>query len=220
MYVKICGITRLEDALAAISAGADFLGYNFYPHSKRYLPPARAARIHAEVRRRAPYVRGVGVFVNAAPESILHTLAQAGLDLAQLHGDEPPEALATLGGRAFKALRLRSLSETRQALALLPPRREPPAFLVDAWHPAAYGGSGQTADWQAARQLRDAAPPEMQAFFLAGGLTPENVRAACAQVSPWGVDAASGVESAPGIKDHLKMRQFIQAAKSFSQESV
>ncbi len=213
MYVKICGITRLEDALAAISAGADFLGYNFYPASKRYLPPERAAAIHAEVRRRAPQVRGVGVFVNTDPEHIQRILQACHLDLAQLHGDEPPETLKALGERAFKGLRLRSVDEAVAALRALP-QRSPPAFLVDAWHPTAYGGSGQTADRQAVVQLRAALPPERRSFFLAGGLTPENVRAACAQVSPWGVDVASGVESAPGIKDHHKLRLFLRAVKS------
>jgi phosphoribosylanthranilate isomerase len=214
MRVKICGLTNLDDALAAIDAGADYLGFNFYPKSPRYLAPARCAEIVAGLQSS---VITVGIFVNELSEHITRVLDQCGLGLAQLHGDEPPEVIATLNGRAFKAFRGLGERHTEFARARLPlslsgrgagGEGRIPAFLIDAYSPTHYGGTGHTADWGAARPLAQQYP-----FFLAGGLTPENVADAITQVQPWGVDVASGVESAPGVKDHVKVKLFVERAK-------
>lgn len=205
MHIKICGLTTLEDAQAAVEAGADLLGFNFYPPSPRYLTPAACAEITAAVRRQRPAVKLIGVFVNEPPARVAEILAAAGLDLAQLHGEEAPDALRALDGRAFKAFRGVGADHALYAVAGC----GAPAFLVDAYSPTLYGGTGHTADWSAARPLAKQYP-----LLLAGGLTPANVADAITQVRPWGVDAASGVESAPGRKDHAKVRALIAAARS------
>ncbi len=206
MKVKICGITSLEDAQAAVRAGADLLGFNFYPASPRYISP-QACRAIAEVLRPTG-VCLVGVFVNAGVEEVRSTLAECGLHLAQLSGDEPPEVLAELGGLAFKALRPADSQALDGMLARYPARASAPAWLLDAARPGEFGGTGQSADWRLAAGLAARAP-----LLLAGGLKPENVAAAVRQVRPWGVDVASGVESTTGRKDFHKMVEFIQAAR-------
>jgi phosphoribosylanthranilate isomerase len=204
MHVKICGLTNLEDALAAIESGADLLGFNFYAKSPRYITSDACARIQSTIHNRQSKIKTVGVFVNEPPERVAAILEHCGLDLAQLHGDEPPEALAALKGRAFKAFR--GVGARHAGYAVMGPGA--PAFLIDAYSANAYGGTGQTADWPAARAIAAQYP-----LLLAGGLTPDNVADAIAQVRPWGVDVASGVEAAPGRKDHAKMRTFIQSAR-------
>lgn len=204
--VKICGITALEDALAAVEAGADLLGFNFYPKSPRYLTPEACVRLVASLP--APVLK-VGVFVNEPAGDVARILAECGLDLAQLHGDEPPGELQSLGGRAFKAFR--GLGQQHAEFAAAGPGA--PAFLIDGYSPALYGGTGQTADWSAARAIAEQYP-----ILLAGGLTPENVGVAIAQAQPWGVDVASGVESAPGRKEHARVHAFIQAAKQAGEQ--
>ncbi len=209
MHIKICGLTCLDDALAAIDAGADFLGFNFYPESPRYISPNACARILSAIRHRPSAITTVGVFVNESASLVAAILDHCGLDLAQLHGDEPPETLAALWGRAYKAIRLkreRPDEDESAAFARISPGL--PALLIDAHAPHAYGGTGQVADWQAARAVAAQFP-----IFLAGGLTPENVASAVAHVNLWGVDVASGVESAPGRKDCRKMQAFVKAAK-------
>jgi indole-3-glycerol phosphate synthase/phosphoribosylanthranilate isomerase len=206
--VKICGITTLNDALAAVEAGADLLGFNFYPPSPRFITTSACARLCAALRARAIPVTTVGVFVNTPPADIQAILDECGLDLAQLHGDEPPEDLAALGGRAFKAIRPASLPEARAAVGRYGLRKAPPALLVDTAAAGAYGGTGQAGDWAMARPLAAEHP-----LLLAGGLRPENVAAAVAQVRPWGVDVASGVEVEPGRKDPAKMRAFVRAVR-------
>jgi len=212
MIVKICGLTTLEDALAAVEAEADMLGFNFYPPSPRCLSPLACRQIIAGLAQRGARVVTVGVFVNASAEHIQSTLEGCGLDLAQLSGDEPAQALHSLGKRAFKALRPASEASLQQALELYPPRPEAPAWLVDAFRPGAYGGTGHAADWTLAAGLAARAP-----ILLAGGLTPGTVAAAVAQVQPWGVDVASGVEASPGRKDARKMAAFIQAVRQVQQ---
>lgn len=215
--VKICGLTRLEDARAALESGADMLGFNFYSGSRRYIDPAHCAAITAELSAARGGILLVGVFVNSSVPEIEAIMAECALDLAQLHGDESPATVAALKGRAFKALRPRSAEEARQA-ALRFGRFGPadgPALLVDAYRPGRYGGTGELADWGLAKNLAGEAP-----VLLAGGLTPRNVRAALAQVGPWGTDVASGVESEPGRKSVLKMQAFIQAVRSFEREAV
>jgi phosphoribosylanthranilate isomerase len=196
--VKICGVTRLDDALAAVRLGADALGFNFWPRSKRYVPPAEARAI---VRRLPPLVTAVGVFVDPTRDEVLRAVETAGVVMAQLHGDETPEFCASLPLPVLKAIRV---VDARSVASLA--SYEVRGFLLDT-PSAGYGGSGQIFDWSlvadVARELR---------VVLAGGLGPDNVAAAVRTVRPWAVDVASGVESAPGVKDEEKMRRFLEAA--------
>ncbi|MCS7259977.1 MAG: phosphoribosylanthranilate isomerase [Anaerolineae bacterium] len=217
VYVKICGLTNVHDALAAAEAGADMVGFVFYPDSPRYVSPAQARAVVAALRTHFPEVRTVGVFVNATPEAVAEILAYCDIELAQLHGEEPAawlHASSPLAGRAYKALRPRSQAEADQ-LAMeyalpcaLAAQLDAPALLLDAHHITVRGGSGQLADWEVAARLA-----RQYRLLLAGGLTPDNVTRAIQHVRPWGVDVASGVERAPGRKDVLAMRAFIRAAK-------
>ncbi len=197
--MKICGITRLEDALAAVRLGADALGFNLWPRSKRYVAPDRARAI---VRRLPAFVTAVGVFVDPTRDEVLRALDQSGVGVAQLHGDEPPALCASLPVPVLKAIRLAG----SQALAQLA-AYEVQAFLLDA-PSAGYGGSGTTCDWSLAAEVARELP-----VVLAGGLGPDNVAEAVRTVRPWAVDVASGVESAPGVKDEERMRRFIERAK-------
>jgi phosphoribosylanthranilate isomerase len=160
------------------------------------------------------HLTGVGVFVNAPPELIATVLDSCGLDLAQLSGDEPAEHIHSLAPRAYKALRPTNLL-TAQEQAGQMARLAAPALLVDAFRPGEYGGTGLTGDWPIARALATSYP-----LLLAGGLTPENVSRAVIEVQPWGVDVASGVESAPGIKDTSRMQAFIQAVRRSTKEMM
>ena len=200
--VKICGIKTLPDALAAIEAGADYLGFNFYPKSVRFIEKSVCAEITSVLKREHPQVKLVGVFVNSPVEEIQDILQTCHLDLAQLHGDETPEIFTQLILHAFRAFR--GIPESNAGYE----RDEVPAMLIDAAVKGVYGGSGVTADWSAAVELAKKYP-----LLLAGGLTSENVADAVRQVQPWGVDVASGVESAPGEKDAEKMSAFIKAVR-------
>ena len=215
MKVKICGITRYEDAQAAIEAGADLLGFNFYPKSPRYIDPPSASRLIGTIRGRSASVQVVGVFVNSPLEAILTIMDECGLDLAQLHGDETPETLVSLNNRAFKALRPKDATDLARLLHSYLPKTGSPACLVDAYRPGEYGGTGQPADWTLARSVAGTHP-----ILLAGGLAPENVAEAIRQVRPWGVDVASGVEESPRRKAPARLAAFIKAAKEtkFEQE--
>jgi phosphoribosylanthranilate isomerase len=188
MMVKICGITNREDALAAIEGGATALGFNFYPASPRYIAPEKAADIAAGL----PRVWKVGVFVDEAPEQILAIAAQTGLDIAQLHGSESPENFPR-GMRVWKAIRVRD--------GQIPKAPDGPAEAVLLDGPA----SGKSFDWHGAASY----PGKL---ILAGGLDAANVGSAIQQAHPWGVDACSLLESAPGRKDHFKMAAFLKAA--------
>ena len=205
MQIKICGITNLEQAIAAMQAGADMLGFNFYPPSPRYLVPMVCAQIVQGLRDQGYSPATVGVFVNLSPDEIQNIMTECQLDMAQLAGDEPPEHLQVLGTKAFKAVRPATLEEGLRVLQDYG-RDQAPALLVDARVPHSYGGSGHLADWQIARELARRAP-----ILLAGGLTPDNVASAIQAVQPWGVDVASGVESRPGHKDPAKMAAFVRA---------
>lgn len=200
--IKICGIKILPDALAAIEAGADYLGFNFYPKSVRFIEKSICAEITSVLKRKHPNIKLVGVFVNSSVEEIKDILQTCSIDLAQLHGDETPEIFAQLTPRAFRAFR--GIPESNMGYE----RNEAPAMLIDTAVKGVYGGSGVTADWAAAEELAKKYP-----LLLAGGLTPENVADAVRQVQPWGVDVASGVESAPGEKDAAKMSAFVKAVK-------
>jgi phosphoribosylanthranilate isomerase len=202
--IKICGIKTISDALAAMDAGADLIGFNFYPKSPRYIEVGRCRDIMSVMRKHG-HITYVGVFVNASIATICATMETLGLSLAQLHGDETPEMLAVLDGKAFKAFR--GVPQSLDGFA----RQEAPALLVDASVKGAYGGTGVTADWDRATELARQYP-----LLLAGGLTPENVAEAIERVQPWGVDVASGVESSPGEKNPAKMRSFVQAVRKES----
>lgn len=213
MIVKICGITNLEDAQTAVEAGADMLGFNFYPPSPRCIRPETCAAIVEALSGSG--VRFVGIFVNAAVEEVQRVMRLCRLDLAQLCGDEPAADLAQLEGRAFKALRPQNSHEMQEALIRYPPRPQAPAYLLDAYHPAVYGGSGRRVSFDLSVWLAQRFP-----ILLAGGLTPENVAEAVERVRPYGVDAASGVESAPGKKDAARLRAFVRAAKRSFQRQL
>jgi phosphoribosylanthranilate isomerase len=200
--IKICGIKTLSDALAAIEAGADYLGFNFYPKSARFIEKFVCAEITSVLKKEHPQIKLVGVFVNSSVEEVKDILDTCSLGLAQLHGDETPEMLSALDGKAFKAFR--EVPENLDAFV----RDDAPAFLVDASVKGVYGGSGVTADWNGAAELAKKYP-----LLLAGGLTPENVAEAVSRVKPWGVDVASGVESRPGVKDEAKVRVFVKAVR-------
>jgi phosphoribosylanthranilate isomerase len=199
--IKICGIKTIDDALAAMDAGADLIGFNFYPKSPRYIDVGQCRDIMS-VMRKYGHITFVGVFVNAPVAEIRATIETAALTLAQLHGDETSELMQSLNGKAFKAFR--GVPQSINGFA----RNDAPALLVDASVKGSYGGTGQTTDWAAAAELAMQYP-----LLLAGGLTPENVAEAVQRVCPWGVDVASGVESAPGKKDLAKMKAFVQAVK-------
>ncbi len=211
LHVKICGLTNLRDAQVAVEAGADLLGFILYAKSPRYCPPATIAAILAALDP-ATRPRAAGVFVNATAAEITDILATTGLDFAQLHGDEPPSVTAALAGRAFRALRTKPgdpiLDLAQPHLAW--PAPHAPQLLLDAYTPGAYGGTGHRADWAVAAAIARAVPR----LLLAGGLTPDNVHAAVAAVRPWGVDVSSGVEAAPGRKDHSKIVDFIRQARA------
>lgn len=217
--VKICGITNEEDAQAALEAGADYLGFIQHPASPRYIPPERIAQITAAVRalEGGLRVRCVGVFVNETPERVREICNLGNLELAQLHGDEGVDALIRLRELAFKAIRPPNLDAARTLVETFSPwgpLKDGPQLLIDAFDPRAFGGTGVRADWGIAAQVAKRVPKLM----LAGGLDPQNVAAAIRVVRPWGVDVSSGVERAPGLKDHDKVRAFVAAARAASQE--
>ena len=205
--IKICGIKTVTDARAAIEAGADYLGFNFYPKSVRFIEKQVCAEITSVLRKEHPQIKLVGVFVNTTVEEIKDIMKTCSLNLAQLHGDETVEMLNQLDGKAFKAFRGIPASVGEFT------RSESPAFLVDASVKGVYGGSGVTADWNGAAGLAKKYP-----LLLAGGLTPGNVAEAVGRVKPWGVDAASGVESSPGQKDAGKIKAFVRAVQSESRD--
>jgi phosphoribosylanthranilate isomerase len=200
--IKICGIKTVNDALAAMEAGADLLGFNFYPQSPRHIDVGVCRNIMS-VMRKYGHITYVGVFVNSSVVEVRAIMGTCGLNLAQLHGEETSEMMQSLNGKAFKAFR--GVPEHLDGFA----RSEAPALLVDASVKGAYGGTGITADWNRAAKLAKQYP-----LLLAGGLTPANVGNAIQQVKPWGVDVASGVEANVGQKDQGKMRAFVQAVRS------
>ena len=207
--VKICGITNSDDALAAVRAGADALGFVFYKGSSRYVTAEVVRRIIASL---PPFVIPVGVFVNEDIKVVRDLMDSCGLALAQLHGDESAAYCEQLGRPVFKAVRLRDVGSFL-SLAEYKGRAGVRGFVIDTYSESAYGGTGQTTDWSLAAEAAKAAP-----ILLAGGLTPENVREAIIKVRPYGVDISSGVEASPGKKDHAKVKAFIEAAKLVSDQ--
>ena len=205
MKIKICGLTKIEDAILAVSLGATHIGLNFFPPSPRYVGKQKAlsiANVLSELKD-PPII--VGIFVNESEHTIRQAMKEVGLQLAQLHGDESPEFINRLGADAFKAYRLGNTAL---------PDSLPDLCLLDAYVKGKYGGAGHIADWeQAASIARDTR------IFLAGGLTPENIIPAIKQVQPWGVDVASGIEIEPGVKDPQLMHTFITNALSVNKDS-
>jgi phosphoribosylanthranilate isomerase len=215
--VKICGVTSLQDGLDAARAGADLIGLNFYPSSPRAVTPFQAEEIVAAMRLALPETcpRFAGVFVNVEPGDVLQVIEAVGLDAAQISGDEPAEHLRDLRGLAFKSIRPPTLDEALRLVDAFgpdaPEEEGLPSLVLDAYHPALYGGTGEIASVKIARAVRERVPRLM----LAGGLTPANVRERVAAIRPWGVDVASGVEGATkGVKDAGKMRAFVTAARA------
>jgi phosphoribosylanthranilate isomerase len=205
--VKICGITRLEDATLAVELGAAALGFNFYPESPRYIEPEEAREI---VRGVPPLVASIGVFVDETSPDYVYTVARdAGVNAIQLHNCDfsvdpgPTESIirAVIVDERFQPESLRFLKAG--------------AFLLDAFHPTLKGGTGRTIDWNKAREAT-----RYGCVILAGGLTSENVGEAIRQVRPFAVDVASGVESAPGIKDAGRLRAFFAAVHEADRDSL
>lgn len=194
--LKVCGITSIEDARAAIECGAEYLGFNFYPKSPRYISPQSAQAI---IKQLPDEIISAGVFVNeAAPENVAEILATSGAKLAQLHGDESPDYCARVGAkRVIKALRIGDDFEARRVLDY-----PAAAILLDAFDPKLYGGTGKTTNWAMAREAA-----KLAKIFLAGGLSPDNVVEAIRAVEPFAVDVNSGVESAPGRKDKNRLKE-------------
>jgi phosphoribosylanthranilate isomerase len=201
-WVKICGVTSVEDALACADAGADAIGLNLWPRSKRYRPLAEAARVAERVAGR---LERIGVFVDPTVEEVEAAFAAGAIDAAQLHGDEPAGFCARFAGRYVKALRLAGAHSLDEMA-----RYDCPRLLVDAPF-AGYGGGGLLVDEELARAA--VARAGAVRVILAGGLTADNVAGLIARVAPWGVDVASGVERAPGVKDHDAVARFVAAAR-------
>lgn len=205
--IKICGVTRPADAVMVASAGADYVGLNFWPRSKRFVDVKRGAELAAIVRSIGPKV--IGVFVNADPAEVIETATVVGLDAIQLHGDESPEQVAEIaaatGLPVWKAIAAGSSSDVTNLA-----RWNAAMILLDA-PSAGRGGAGTTFDWALAREARTSFTGPL---MLAGGLDPANVADAIARVAPDAVDVATGVESAPGVKDPAKVADFIAAVRA------
>jgi phosphoribosylanthranilate isomerase len=202
-FVKLCGITNLEDALMCIEAGADALGFNFYLPSPRYIEPHAVRRI---IDQLPSHILTVGVFVNEeTPESVEDIANESGVGALQLHGDESPAYCRALEGRfVIKVLAVNDDFKAEDALAY-----EVQAIMLDAFD-RKRGGTGRVIDWTLARRTRERVPK----LFLAGGLSPENVNAAISAVAPYGVDACSALESSPGKKDPARVLAFVNKVRS------
>ena len=199
--IKICGITNLDDATAAVEAGADALGFMFYEQSPRNVQIECIAKI---VQKLPLWVLKVGVFVNPEPELVMTALANCGLNLLQFHGEESPEFCASFGVMSMKAFRIKDAESLEQI-----PKYRTDIFLLDSYVAGKQGGTGEKFNWNLATEAKKFGKP----IFLAGGLTPHNVGEAVQEVQPYGVDVSGGVESSPGKKDHGKIWKFIEAAR-------
>ncbi len=204
MFIKICGITRLTDALHAVQHGATALGFVFWPHSPRYVTPERARDIIAEL---PSSITTVGVFVNEPVDGIRAVVARTGITTIQLHGEEPPVYAEALGWPVVRAL---TVADADDACDAWP---EDTTFLLDTIDPVRRGGTGETVDWS-----RAAAIAHTRRVVLAGGLTPLNVANAISAVRPFGVDVSSGVEESPGVKNFDKVARFLENARHAFEE--
>ena len=203
-FIKICGITNLDDALAAVAAGADALGFNFYKPSPRYITPQQAREI---VEQLPESVLTVGVFVNeGSPADVRNIANEAGLKALQLHGDESPEYCRALSADYYV---IKSLAVSDTFDTQTPKQYEVEAIMLDTKHDSLRGGTGRVFDWSIAQQLS----PTIPKLYLAGGLSPENVENAIKTVRPYAVDACSSLEDTPGKKNHDRMRVFINTVR-------
>jgi phosphoribosylanthranilate isomerase len=198
VFVKICGITRLEDAQAAVAAGANALGFVFWPKSPRYVDPARARDIIATLPET---VNAVGVFVDQPEDEVNEIADWVGLGAVQLHGGESQEYVRAMKRPVLKAVGVDGANAP--VVDVWPPSV---GVLLDVHDPVKKGGTGRTIDWTMAAEVAKRRP-----VVLAGGLTPENVGEAIARVQPYGIDVSSGVEAAPGIKDHGRLKALFEA---------
>jgi len=208
--IKICGLTRIEDARLAAELGVEYLGFIFAKSPRRVAAEAAGAILRTLEQERQGGMRPVervGVFVNASGEDILSTARQASLTMLQLHGDEDPDFCSQFELPVIKALRIldRGIFDLVRGYDI-------PYILLEPYLPGKYGGTGVQANWQLASELVSTFPEKM--FFLAGGLGPGNVKAALSAVRPFAVDASSALETRPGIKDRQKMKSFIKAVRS------
>lgn len=203
--VKICGITNLEDALMAVEAGADALGFVFFKGSPRFISPEEAATV---IRLLPPFVQVVGLFVNEEVATVNSIADRCGIDIVQLHGEETSEYCKGVKQRVIKAFRVKDASVLEQL-----GEYQVAGCLLDAWSAAAPGGTGTVFNWEIAARAVGS-----HRIILAGGLTPENVARAVAAVKPYAVDVSSGVEAAPGKKDADLVRLFIRNARSHQNE--
>lgn len=206
LRIKICGITNVADAIAAVDAGADALGFMFYERSKRYVTPDAVAEI---VEQLPPFVMRVGVFVDPSVEMVNETASTCGITALQFHGSETPEFCGQFGLPVIKAFRIGD----KNSLDSLP-QYQTSAWLLDSDVPGQLGGTGEKFDWPLAQRATKLGRP----VILAGGLTPENVAVAVREVRPYGVDVSSGVEAFPGRKDLQKVKAFIRAAREAQAE--
>ncbi len=205
LRVKICGLTRLEDALWAVKLGAHALGFIFYPKSPRYIPPEQARRLISQL---PPYVTTVGVFVNASREEVTKIVEATGIDLVQLHGQENPEFCSYFFPKVVKAFRVRDRNDLKEIPYYQKVVR---AILLDTFVPGAPGGTGRVFDWSLALEAQKYFLP----VVLAGGLNPENIAEAVKTVKPAAVDVNSGIEIAPGIKDLQRLKALFKALSPF-----
>lgn len=198
LFVKICGITRAQDAELAAGLGASALGFIFWPGSPRSVSAETAKAIAANV---PAHVLRVGVFVDQPATDVIRTMDQAGLDVAQLHGHESPDYCQGLGRRIFKAVGMKDNGSVN-----IDDFGPDVVLLVDAHDPERFGGTGKTVNWDSAREIS-----ATRRTILAGGLNAANIKLAVRSVRPYGVDVSSGVESAPGVKDPNRLRSFFEA---------
>ena len=199
--IKICGITNRNDARAATNLEVDALGFVFYPPSPRAVTPDKAKRIRQEI---PPFTLCVGVFVNETKEAVLNVAKTCRLDALQFHGNESPEYCAFFSD--YKIIKAFSLKNQADLDSI--PRYQTQAFLIDAYDPKQHGGTGKKADWELARAAKGFGP-----VILAGGLDKTNVCEAIREVKPYAVDVCSGVELSPGIKDPVKLRNFVEMVR-------
>lgn len=199
--VKICGITNLDDALFASEAGADALGFVFYKKSPRHIEPEKARDI---IKRLPPFVTTVGVFADQTETEIKAIISETNIDIAQLHGEEPPEFCERLGKRVIKAIRVRSMESLTEIKTY-----KACALLLDTYDKNLKGGTGRIFNWEIAREARI-----FNKIIIAGGLTPENVADAIKVAQPYAVDVSSGVEKEKGVKEHQKIKAFIEKVKA------
>ena len=202
--IKICGITNVHDALAAVAAGADALGFNFYKPSPRYVTPQTAREIVAKL---PVSVLTVGVFVNEESQSVRNIANEANVAALQLHGDESPEYCRELGKDRY-VIKTFAVANDFDVQRIRLYRVE--AIMLDTKHNSLRGGTGRVFDWSVAKEVNDFVPK----LFLAGGLSPENIEEAVATVRPYAIDACSALEDAPGRKNHERMRAFVEIARS------